>query len=242
MRTAIFSDLHGNSVALEAVLAEIKADSPDQIVCLGDVVQGGPQPSQCADLVRDLGCPIVMGNTDSWLVSELDVSVEDPGDKVREVGRWTLAQLGDERLQFMSEFQATVDLPIGDGLKLLCFHGSPASFHDVILPDTEEEEFQRLLGGFGPSLLTGGHTHLQQIRRLGEFFFFNPGSIGAAYNRNADPASFHFDDWGEYALLTTGDGRATRLEFRRARFDTGELKQTALSSGMPYAEGWAARY
>jgi putative phosphoesterase len=241
MRVAVISDIHGNAVALESVLAEIRADTPDQVVCLGDVAQGGPQPARCVDLLSDLGCPVVMGNTDSWLVSKLDPAVEDAPDNVRQMGEWTLAQLAEGRVDFMKKFHATVEVSLGKDRRLVCFHGSPASFHDVILPETEEEDFQGFMGEFDSAVLTGGHTHLQQIRRISESFFFNPGSVGVVYNRNSDPESFHFDGWGEYALLTA-DGESLRLEFRRARFDVAELVRASLSSGMPYAEGWAERY
>jgi putative phosphoesterase len=242
MRVAVISDIHGNGVALDAVLADIRSDGPDQIVCLGDVVQGGPQPGESVDRIKELGCPIVMGNTDSWLASGLDPSVEDAPENVREVGQWSVEQLSSSRVDFIKEFKPTVEVSLDETRKLLCFHGSPKSFHDVILPETEEEEFQEFVGGFESAVLTGGHTHLQQIRRIGDSFFFNPGSVGVVYNRNSDPASFHFDGWGEYVMLTS-DGRGSpRLEFRRAEFDVGKLVQAALSSGMPNASGWAARY
>lgn len=242
MRFALISDIHGNAVALDAVLADIRPDRPDQIVCLGDVAQGGPQPSEAADRLSELRCPVVMGNTDSWLASGCDPSVEDPPDNVKEVGRWSVEQLSPSGIDFIKGFKSTVELPLDGERKLLCFHGSPKSFHDVILPETEEDEVHDLLEGFDSAAFAGGHTHLQQIRRIGDSFFFNPGSVGAVYNRNSDPASFHFDGWGEYAVLTA-DGRGPlRLEFRRAEFEVDKLVKAALSSGMPFAEEWANRY
>ena len=69
MRIAVFSDIHGNGLALEAVLADIQAKAPDRLVCLGDAIQGGPQPAQVVRRLRELQCPVVMGNADAWLLT-----------------------------------------------------------------------------------------------------------------------------------------------------------------------------
>jgi diadenosine tetraphosphatase ApaH/serine/threonine PP2A family protein phosphatase len=98
-----------------------------------------------------------------------------------------------------------------------------------------------MLGPFQPAILTGGHTHLQQVRRLGETFFFNPGSAGFAYNRNQPEEDFKADPWAEYAVLGVDQGR-TRLEFRRVPFDAAKMIHIIEASGMPYAEEQAARY
>ena len=61
MRLAVISDIHGNGVGLEAVLDDLAEDQVDAFVCLGDVSEGGPQPVECTDRVRELGCPVVKG-------------------------------------------------------------------------------------------------------------------------------------------------------------------------------------
>src|SRR5262249_58682821 len=45
MRIAVFSDIHGNCIALETILADLQHFSVDRMVCLGDAIQGGPQPA-----------------------------------------------------------------------------------------------------------------------------------------------------------------------------------------------------
>ena len=63
MRVALISDVHANLISLEAVLANIKRESLDQIVFLGDLVTLGPQPKEVLVSLEDLGCPCIMGNT-----------------------------------------------------------------------------------------------------------------------------------------------------------------------------------
>jgi putative phosphoesterase len=245
MRFAIISDMHGNDLAFEAVEADIQNQKIDQIVCLGDAIQGGPQPAEVVQRLRRLNCPVVMGNADAWLISGEETADEGiPPERLIKMGdvrNWSLSQLTEEDRAFISSFQPTVVLHLEDGIDLLCFHGSPASFDDVILPAAPEEEFQKFLGAYAGQILTGGHTHAQQIRRIGELFFFNPGSVGFAYSHNQPDDDFHADPWAEYAILTAENGQ-TSLEFRRVPFDAQELIRIYLESGRPFAEEAIAQY
>lgn len=77
MKIAIISDIHGNCVALDTVLNDINGMEVDRIVCLGDAVQGGPQPAEVVTRLRELDCPVVMGNADDWLITEIDSGAEN---------------------------------------------------------------------------------------------------------------------------------------------------------------------
>ena len=245
MRVAIISDIHGNCVALDTVLAELRRHPTDQIVCLGDAVQGGPQPSEVVSRLRVLACPVVLGNADAWLLTGEETGKEQiPPERRRkldEVRAWSLAQLSADDRAFIGRFQPTVTLPLDRERSLLCFHGSPASYDDIILPHTSEEEFQRLLGAFASQILTGGHTHLQQIRRIKDSFFFNPGSIGLTYSHQQPKDNFHVDSWAEYAVLTAGD-TGVGLEFRRVPFNVAELIQVYRQCGRPHTDEMVAQY
>jgi putative phosphoesterase len=245
MRVAIISDMHGNDLAFEVVEADIQNQKIDQIVCLGDAVQGGPQPAEVVQRLRRLNCPVVMGNADAWLISGEETGDEGiPPERLKKMGdvrNWSLSQLSEEDRAFVSNFQPTVPLHLEDGIDLLCFHGSPTSFDDVILPAAPEEEFQKFLGAYAGHILTGGHTHAQQIRRIGELFFFNPGSVGFAYSHNQPDDDFHADCWAEYAILTAESGR-TSLEFRRIPFDAQELIRIYRESGRPFADEAISQY
>ena len=70
MRVALISDIHGNEVALRAVLEEIESEGIEQIVCLGDVATLGPRPGRVIDLIEGLDCPCIMGNHDEFLLDE----------------------------------------------------------------------------------------------------------------------------------------------------------------------------
>ena len=249
MRIAIISDIHGNCFALEVALADIRRAAVDQVVCLGDAIQGGPQPADVVSRLRELGCPVVLGNADAWLLSGEETGADPIAPerlrKMQDIRAWSLAQLSAEDQAFIAQFQPTVRVPVGAGRDLLCFHGSPASFDEIILPTTSEEEFQRILGAHAPHILTGGHTHLQQLRRIGatDGFFFNPGAVGLAYSHQQPDERFlfHADPWAEYAILTADAGRLG-LEFRRVPVDVQLRLGVYQSSGRPHAADALAQY
>ena len=241
MRLAIISDIHGNAFALDAILDDIVQQRIEQTICLGDAIQGGAQPAETLARLRELNGPIVMGNADAFLLTGIASGAEVVTEKQRAIREWSLAQLSRADIAFIQSFQPTVEIALSGDKRLLAFHGSPHSFDDVILPETPEETFQKMLRGFESHVLCGGHTHLQQIRRLANSFFFNPGCVGLAYNRHQPEENFHLDAWAEYAILTRED-ETLALEFRRVPFDVNRLFQFIRASGRPFAHEAAAQY
>jgi predicted phosphodiesterase len=239
MRVAIISDIHGNGVAFEAVLHDLGSVAAEQVVCLGDAIQGGAQPTETVARLRELGCPVVMGNADAWLLSGVDTA-EPASEELRQMRDWSLAQLSDGDRAFIAGFVPTVEIALGQAGTLLCFHGSPRSFDEIIFPDTPTEDVERMLGGTAALALAGGHTHLQQLRRLGKARFINPGSVGLAYDALAQTPLA--DPWAEYAVLTVRDDGWLSVEFRRVPFDVDAYLRVVDQSGMPSAATVHARY
>src|SRR5215469_1111279 len=104
MRLAVISDIHGECFALDQVLQDIRRQGIEQTVCLGDALQGGSQPAETLARLRELNCPVVMGNADAWLVSGEETS---PGESIsarqREVGAWSLSHLSDSDIAFVRQ-------------------------------------------------------------------------------------------------------------------------------------------
>ena len=235
MRIAAISDIHGNRFALDAALADIKTKAVDKIVCLGDTVQGGPQPAETVERLRELGCPVVLGNADAWLLKEEADSAEPTPKEQREVRTWTLSRLSGGDLDFLRSYRPTVEIKLGPRHHLLCFHGSPTSYDDILLPDSPREKWDQLLGPYSPAIMAGGHTHTQQVRRIRKGLFFNPGSVGVAYDILRPKAEFHTESWAEYAILSY-ENRYSSLEFRRAHYDLEALIRIIRQSGRPRAD------
>jgi diadenosine tetraphosphatase ApaH/serine/threonine PP2A family protein phosphatase len=190
--------MHGNAVAFRAALADLEGRGTELIVSLGDVAQGGEQPAECVDLLRELGCPCVLGNSDELLLT-LDLGAEELDEEERErvlaKAQWSREQLGDERLEFLRGFEPTVEVG-----RVLCCHATPTSTEDVVLPETPPEE----VGSFDADAVAAGHVHQQWLRRFGETLWFCVGAIGV-------------QPWCEYAIV---DDESLAVEFRRLPWKT----------------------
>src|SRR5215468_10039807 len=135
MRLALISDQHGNDVAFRAALEDIERIGVDDIVCLGDVAQGGAEPAPTLDRLAALGCRTVLGNADALLLEVPTDSPEPVTEQHLEVREWTLAQLTESHVEQIRSFAPVVRLRL-EGLSMVFFHGSPRSYDDVLLPES----------------------------------------------------------------------------------------------------------
>jgi predicted phosphodiesterase len=214
MRVALLSDMHGNAVAFRAALADLEDDEPDLIVSLGDVAQGGPQPRECVELLEELACPCVYGNSDHILVA-LDFGNEEVDERVVETAQWSREQLGDAGLAFLRGFQPTVATG-----RVVCCHATPFSNEDVVLPDADA------IPPVDADAIAAGHVHQQWLRRFDRTLWFCVGAIGVSR-------------WCEYALV---DDETLAVEFRRIPFDVDELISAAREKEFPHFDRWVASW
>ena len=241
MRIAVLSDVHGNCSALETVWVDMPKTGIDHIVCNGDMIQSGPQPHETVQLLREMKCSIVMGNSDAWLMTGVETDAhlipEERRKKLDIVREWSLSKLDEGDRAFINSFQPTVTVELGQGRNLLAFHGSPTSFDQFLLPSTPEDEFQETLKPYADNILTGGHMHLQYTRRLrdSQNFFFNPGSVGVAYNHEQTNEIGYLDPWAEYAILTVQKSHV-HLEFIRIPLDMKKMADIYRNSDRPFAD------
>lgn len=248
MRTALIADIHGNLVALEAVLADIEAARVDQLICLGDVASSGPDPVRTLERLRATGCPVVAGNADASLLQVLDYEATvtafrrggfaaEDARRLVDVEVWAQQQLRPEHRAYLREFRPTLDVALDGGATLLCFHGSPRSHSEVITAATAEEDLDRMLGDTRATIMAGGHTHTPLLRRHRDTILVNPGSVGMPYEHSRT-GKVRNPPWAEYAVVTAAGGRV-EVEFRRLPLDPAAIRQAAYASGMPHAPWWA---
>jgi predicted phosphodiesterase len=240
VRIALFSDVHGNGVAFRAMLDDLRGQQVDTGVCLGDHAQGGPQPAECLELLRELGWPAVMGNSDHFLLT-LDPGGEAVTDEQIENARWSQSQLSEELLGYHRSFPPTVEVDLGEGRTLLAFHATPRSREEIVGPWMEEEEFRSPFDGRTAAVFAGGHTHQQWARRLGDAYYVNPGSVGLPVDHFQSASPARADGCAEYAILTV-NGFGLGVEFRRIPFDVEELLRSIEGSGLPNPEDAAGHW
>lgn len=245
MRIALISDIHGNLIALDAVLVELKQNKVKHIVCLGDVAATGPQPHETLRRLETVGASVVMGNKDQLLLGEISPrknTQDEDMRKINEIDIWCRSELTPEDIEYMRSFRKTVSLPLGYGENLFCFHGSPVSNLHLITSKTPDEELQVMLSGSESQSMAGGHSHVQMLRQHGSIRLVNPGSVGQAIERVSGSDAVRHLPWAEYAVVESDEtGFPLKVEFFRKKYDRSELLSTARSSGMPHFEWWAKR-
>lgn len=181
-RVALVSDVHGNAVALEAVLAEVDRAAVDLIVWGGDLTWG-PLPEDTLRLVepyRDRSI-FVRGNAERALAeSAVAVSAGDES-ALTERERWMLTAHGPEARAFLAMFVegCVVEIP-GLGAVRFC-HGSPRSDEELITYATPEARIRALMDGVPERVLASAHTHIRFDRAVAGIRSLNPGSVGMPY-------------------------------------------------------------
>jgi predicted phosphodiesterase len=243
MRVALIADIHGNDVALERVLHSIEDDEVEQIVCLGDVAGTGPQPAAVVERLRATGCRVVMGNVDHFLIEPVRPPVADDDfmSKIYDIDEWCCTQLSRDQLDYVASFEDVAEVVLDDGSRLLCYHGSPNSFDDIIRESTSSAELDDFFAGLDHSVFAGGHTHFQMLRRHRATIVINSGSVGMAYDRTHPDDEIGYAPWAEYALVTS-EGGALSVAFRRVPVDKSEVARAVETSGMPHAEWLASEW
>jgi diadenosine tetraphosphatase ApaH/serine/threonine PP2A family protein phosphatase len=232
-RVAVISDIHGNDVALEAVLADVDAVGAGRVWCLGDVVGYGPQPNRCCEIVRERAELCLVGNHDLAALGK--VSTEDFNPEAAAATEWTRKALSEEARAFLDGLEPTA---AADGVQL--FHASPLDpIWDYVL--TAEGALLSLQLTNAPVVLVG-HTHVPfaislegdelagghaaggQVVELGSArWLLNPGSVGQP--RDADPRA-------AWLLLDLAAGRA---EFRRLEYEVERVQRGMHEAGLPSA-------
>ena len=246
MRIALISDIHGNQIALEAVLSEIDRESPDATYCLGDVSPLGPKPRDVLDTIRSRGYPCVMGNHDEFLLDAELIRGYPTAPIVSDAVDWCRAELSAADLSFLRAFKREITVPLGDDGSLHLFHGSPRSHMEMILATTPAGELDQMLDGRRATVLAGGHTHVQMLRQHRGQLVVNAGSVGMPFEEHVGAGSVPAAppkvlDHAEYTIVQATRGRV-HVELRRVALDRGKLHEAALASTNPLRGMLASQY
>jgi len=233
VRVAVLSDIHANLPALDAVLADVRGETPDEVWCLGDVVGYGASPNECCAGIRELADLMLCGNHDLAVLGALEVA-EFTGDAA-DAARWTQGVLKAAHRDWLAELE-----PVGERPGVELFHGSPRDpVWDYVL--SEEVALASLELTSAPLILVG-HSHValalagdgagvegglapggSEIELGGRRRLLNPGSVGQPRDGDARAA------W----LLVDFD--AARAAFHRVPYDIEAAQAAIRAAGLPDA-------
>jgi len=238
MRLAILSDIHGNLVALEAVLADLRDRAPDAIVNLGDCVTSPLWPAETMALLETLRLPTVRGNHDRWLA-------DLPPAKMGPTVRFTHESLTAAQRASLGALPATLSLD-GD---VLAVHGTPDSDIEYLLEQAVDGRLAlapaalvaHRLGRHRASLILCGHSHLQHLAAIpGGGTILNPGSVGCPrYADNAKPLDAEAGTPHAFYALATKRKAGWSVEMIALAYDTAPVVARARETGRA---DWAQGY
>ncbi len=237
MRIALLSDIHGNAVALDAVLADMAGRGPfDQIVVAGDLVWAGPWPAEVVDRVQALGGVVIRGNTDAFFAQSLDdVPLGKNEDRYVNHMTWMQAQLGAARVAYLASLPFSHRISPAPGRDLFIVHANPLDMDRAITPNTPERELDELLVDSVTTrdwdVMAFGHVHIPFTRPWRDRLLVNVSSAGLPMD--GDPRA-------AYTILTW-DGRAWQVEHRRVFYNAPRVAFEMRNGGMPRGKHFAER-
>jgi putative phosphoesterase len=222
-RVAVLADVHGNAVALGAVLREVAAAKPDLVVFGGDLTWG-PLPEDTWALVRPLQASaiFVRGNAERALAEAALRMDEGSLSELRPRERWMVERhLPSTRAQLAAFAESAVIEIAGLGPVRFC-HGSPRSDEELVTFATPEPRIRALLEGVTEKVLVTAHTHIQFDRTVAGIRSVNPGSVGMAYEGRPGIAF--------WALL------GPDVDLRQTAYDLDEATRRYRATDDPLAE------
>jgi diadenosine tetraphosphatase ApaH/serine/threonine PP2A family protein phosphatase len=244
MRFAAIADVHGNYLALEAVIADVRAQGIGEIVNLGDMASGPLDARRTMDALMALDAVHVLGNHDRYLIDR-------PPEKMGSWDRPAHAQLDARHLDWLRAVAPT--LVFRDRV-FLC-HATPQSdeayWLETVLPDgtvrmSSLKAIEKAAEGITQRLILCAHTHIARAVRLRDGrIIVNPGSVGSPACRDVHPFP-HIMEAGtpdaRYAILELADG-IWRATFRHVAYDHDAMAALARRNGQPelasaLATGW----
>jgi predicted phosphodiesterase len=229
MRFAIFSDVHANLEALEAVLQDAEACGATSYVCLGDVVGYNANPHECVEQIRKMECPIVKGNHDEQ--ASLTESSRDFNELAEHAIEWTRANLTAEDKDWLRNLR--LERQVRDFTIVHATLDTPAQWGYVFNNLDAAASFTYQHTG----VCFFGHTHVpmafirddgvrritfEQIRiETGRKYFINAGSTGQPRD----------GDWrAAYCIF---DSEKNVVELHRVKYDLNTAQDKIIKAGLP---------
>lgn len=219
MRLAIVSDIHGNLLALEAVIADLEKVRPDAVVLGGDLALGGPHPVEVVDRLREIGWPSVLGNTDDAMDEEHIPEAGRTGFIGPAAAR-TREMLGAEHVAWLT------GLPLvwrGDGIAVM--HATPEDCWAIVLHDASDERLREVYAPLDVVTAVYGHIHHAFVRDVDGLTVVNSGSVSLSLDGDVRAC---------YAVVEDG-----RVEHRRVEYDIERVASEYIAIDYPNAAIYA---
>lgn len=221
MKVAVISDIHGFSLALENVLADIgREPGIDMVVAAGDLCEGGPDPRGALRLLQEHDVRLIRGNTDRDLVA---------GVRGSKGATWVTRELGDDGLDVLASLPFDLRITPPDGRRfdddLLVVHANPFDEDRQIPPSAPDDEVRELLGDTRAAVIAFGHIHIAYQRLIDNIQLIDVSAVGNP--KDEDLRS----KWG--LCCWNGETASWTTELRYVEYPLEQTLAQMEASGMP---------
>ncbi|WP_177733341.1 metallophosphoesterase family protein [Flavobacterium inviolabile] len=234
---AVFSDVHGNLPALRTVMNDIESRKPDQVYCLGDLVDFAPWTNEVIALLRNSHIPCIMGNHDERIAFNYDVIPLSKHSEAETMARiqaidYTRKTITPENKLFLGKLPRKIRLTYtqqGVEKDILLVHGSTRSNEEYIYENHSEADLYEMMQQEKAAVLIMGHTHLSYIRKIQlengqpEKLVLNCGSVGRSKEGESQAT---------YLLLHI-DEQTTTAELVKLAYPVEETAEGIMASDIP---------
>lgn len=243
MRILLFSDIHGNNAALEAVLADSVRHGPyDLTLCLGDLAWAGPRPAEVLARVRSLcgddpggagaAAVCLQGNRDRLLLpDEAGPPAGKEAERFERHREWMLARLSQADLAFLRRLPFSHRVTPQPGHDLLAVHANPRNVDDPIQPDLSDSAIEAVLGPAEFQVLAFGHVHIPSVRLWRGRLLVNASGAGLPMDGDLRAA---------YSVLTWAGG-GWRVAQYRVEYNVQSVAKEMRRAGLPRGRRFAER-
>jgi predicted phosphodiesterase len=227
MRVAVMSDIHGFSLALETVLADIDGQGPfDEVVVAGDLCEVGPAPAEVLDLLRARECSVLQGNTD------FDIVVAARHGEAEGEVAYAIAQIGPSGVDYLARlpFSRRITPPGGRSSddELLVVHANPHNLTDKLDPELSDDELRDFIGDTRAAAIAFGHIHICYVRELDGTLLVDVSAVG-----NPKDGDLRC----KYGILTWDEeSRGWHAELRKLDYPLEATAAQILASPLPDPE------
>ncbi|WP_221393481.1 metallophosphoesterase [Dyadobacter sp. NIV53] len=238
MKIALFSDIHANLPAFEAVLEDLENQKPDAIYCLGDLIGYNVWPNQVIGLIRKQGIATIAGNHD-LKVSKILSSQDECS--VQESSEYAYKLVGNQERDYLLTLPRHLKLEFqinNDNLNMLMVHGSPRSINEYLLKELPEQYMLDLVTEFNADILCFGHSHKPYHRIINSgkngndhyHHLINTGSVGKPKDGDVR-ACYVMLTIDHHASFT--NPKSIETEFIRVKYDVERAAQAVELSMLP---------
>jgi len=238
MKIAVLADIHSNLHALRAIIHDIEIWDPDITVVAGDVLNRGPHPRECLEIVLQYQSTenwvVLLGNHEGYVLNQAQWESQNIKSEfmVYRASIWTYEQVRS-KIKAFAKMPSFYSINLPPSAEVRFAHASMRSNRDGIYRETSDGTLARQIGS-PPTVFCIGHTHIPLIRRLDGTLIVNAGSAGLPFDGDPRPAyariTWTNSIWQAHIKRVTYDLESAKKDFYRTGYlnEAGPLAQIVL--------------